>query len=135
MSTASRDSGGDRSRAIGPGIGSHARPSRRLKTKIARRNLTEASRRCARKHNLEGESTMKKLTTILAAMVAIGLGSSAATAQTLRFGHANSPGEVAHDLFNEFAERVSNRTGGKLTIRVFPSEQLGKEADLVQQIK
>jgi tripartite ATP-independent transporter DctP family solute receptor len=59
----------------------------------------------------------------------------AAGAQTLRFGHANSPGEVANDMFNEFAERVSKRTNGAVTIRVFPSEQLGKEADLVQQVK
>ena len=58
-----------------------------------------------------------------------------AGAQTLRFGHANSPGEVANDMFNEFAERVNKRTNGAMTIRVFPSEQLGKEADLVQQVK
>ena len=57
------------------------------------------------------------------------------TAQTLRFGHANSPGEVANDMFNELAERVGKRTNGAVTVRVFPSEQLGKEADLVQQVK
>ncbi len=38
-------------------------------------------------------------------------------------------------MFNELAERVNKRTGGTVTIRVFPSEQLGKEADLVQQVK
>jgi tripartite ATP-independent transporter DctP family solute receptor len=63
------------------------------------------------------------------------LTAGAASAQTLRFGHANSPGEIAHDMFNEFAERVKTRTNGAVTIRVFPSEQLGKEADLVQQVK
>src|SRR3712207_441067 len=76
-----------------------------------------------------------KLRTIAAALAAFGLLASAAAAQTLRFGHANSPGEIAHDMFNEFAERVKERTNGSVTIRVFPSEQLGKEADLVQQIK
>jgi tripartite ATP-independent transporter DctP family solute receptor len=59
----------------------------------------------------------------------------AAEAQTLRFGHANAPGEVAHDMFNEFAEQVNAASGGELTVRVFPAEQLGKEADLVQQVK
>jgi tripartite ATP-independent transporter DctP family solute receptor len=78
---------------------------------------------------------MKLGTLLLAALAALGLAASAASAQTLRFGHANSPGEIAHDLFNEFAERVGKRTDGKVTVRVFPSEQLGKEADLVQQIK
>ena len=57
------------------------------------------------------------------------------TAQTLRFGHANAPGEIANDMFNELAERVGKRTNGAVTLRMFPSEQLGKEADLVQQVK
>jgi len=69
------------------------------------------------------------------ATLAAGLLATAAGAQTLRFGHANSPGEIAHDMFNELADRVSKRTNGAVTIRVFPAEQLGKEADLVQQIK
>ena len=60
---------------------------------------------------------------------------SAHAATTLRFGHANSPGEVAHDLFAELADRVGKRTNGEVVIRVFPSEQLGKEADLLQQVK
>jgi tripartite ATP-independent transporter DctP family solute receptor len=70
-----------------------------------------------------------------AALLLAGLLAATAEAQTLRFGHANSPGEVAHDMFNEFAARVGERSGGALTVRVFPSEQLGKEADLVQQVK
>lgn len=74
----------------------------------------------------------KKL--LLATALAAGL-ASPALAQQLRFGHANSPGEIAHDLFIELADRVSKRTNGTVTIRVFPSEQLGKEADLVQQVK
>jgi tripartite ATP-independent transporter DctP family solute receptor len=61
--------------------------------------------------------------------------SSVADAQTLRFGHANAPGEVAYDLFNELAANVAKRTDGKVTIKVFPSEQLGKEVDLIQQVK
>lgn len=70
-----------------------------------------------------------------AALAAASLLPPAAQAQTLRFGHANSPGEVANDMFNELAERVNKRTNGAVTIRVYPSEQLGKEADLVQQVK
>ncbi len=58
-----------------------------------------------------------------------------AGAQTLRFGHANAPGEVAHDMFIELGERVAKRTNGAVTMRIFPSEQLGKEADLIQQVK
>src|SRR5688572_20331159 len=82
-----------------------------------------------------GGHPMKLAHLLAAVLVAGGLSTAPAAAQTLRFGHANSPGEIAHDLFNELAERVSKRTNGAVTIRVFPSEQLGKEADLVQQIK
>jgi tripartite ATP-independent transporter DctP family solute receptor len=72
----------------------------------------------------------------LLAAAAIGLSSTAAMAQTtLRFAHINSPGEVAHDLYFEFAANVEKKSGGKLKIRVFPSEQLGKEIDLLQQLK
>jgi TRAP-type transport system periplasmic protein len=78
--------------------------------------------------------TLRTLT-LAAAMAASLALAVAAEAQTLRFGHANSPGEVANDMFNEFAERVNKRSNGTITVRVFPSEQLGKEADLVQQVK
>jgi len=77
----------------------------------------------------------KFATAFAVAAAASLLTAGAVSAQTLRFGHANSPGEIAHDMFNEFAERVKTRTNGAVTIRVFPSEQLGKEADLVQQVK
>ena len=78
---------------------------------------------------------MLKMLTFAAAVIGSLAVPLTAGAQTLRFGHANSPGEVANDMFNEFAERVNKRTNGAMTIRVFPSEQLGKEADLVQQVK
>jgi tripartite ATP-independent transporter DctP family solute receptor len=71
------------------------------------------------------------ITALFAALSATGV-----AAQTvLRFGHANSPGEIAHDLYKEFADNVTRKSGGQLTVRVFPSEQLGKEVDLLQQLK
>lgn len=81
---------------------------------------------------------MKALTPFLrfAAAAALSAAALAASAQTtLRFGHANSPGEIAHDLYQEFADNVTKKSGGRLTVRVFPSEQLGKEVDLLQQLK
>lgn len=78
---------------------------------------------------------MLKVLAVAVALAATTLMPLGAGAQTLRFGHANSPGEVANDMFNELADRVKTRTKGAVTIRVYPSEQLGKEADLVQQVK
>ena len=60
---------------------------------------------------------------------------TAAQAQTLRFGHANTTTEIAGELFQEFADRVNKSTGGAVTIKVFPAEQLGKEIDLFKQVK
>ena len=80
-----------------------------------------------------------KLHRLLARLVIAGVTTAAcfaAVAQTtLRFGHANNPGEIAYDLYQEFADNVTKKSGGQLTIRVFPSEQLGKEVDLLQQLK
>jgi TRAP-type transport system periplasmic protein len=70
---------------------------------------------------------------LVAAFAAVSGAASAAT--TLRFGHANNNGEIATDLFQEFADNVTKRTKGEVTIRVFPAEQLGKEGDLIQQVK
>jgi tripartite ATP-independent transporter DctP family solute receptor len=79
---------------------------------------------------------------LVAASITVALAGAAGTfavtasaATTLRFGHANNNGEIATDLFQEFADNVNKRTKGELTIRVFPSEQLGKEGDLIQQVK
>lgn len=82
--------------------------------------------------------TRRLLASTLAASIlsAFTLASGAASAATtLRFGHANNNGEIATDLFKEFADNVNKRTKGELTIRIFPAEQLGKEVDLIQQVK
>src|SRR5450755_2489846 len=66
---------------------------------------------CGRRQG--GAKMMKLKLMSMAAVVAAGLLSIvSAEAQTLRFGHANAPGEVANDMFNELAERVTKRTNG-----------------------
>ena len=44
---------------------------------------------------------------LAAALTTLSL--AAAAQVTLRFGHANSPGEVAYDLYQEFANNVNNQ--------------------------
>lgn len=72
---------------------------------------------------------------ICSALVAALASTQALAATTLRFGHANNAGEIATDLFQEFADNVTKRTKGEVTVKVFPAEQLGKEGDLIQQVK
>lgn len=83
-------------------------------------------------------SAKKHLVATLAAsaIVALTLVPGVATAATtLRFGHVNNTGELATELYQEFADKVGARTKGEVTIKVFPAEQLGKEVDLIQQVK
>ena len=75
-------------------------------------------------------------TLVLSAFAAMAaLSTTATAATTLRFGHANNNGELATELFQEFADKVGQRTKGEVTIKMFPAEQLGKEVDLIQQVK
>lgn len=67
------------------------------------------------------------------ALVVASFGTNAQV--NLRFGHANGEGEIAAELFDEFAANVEARTDGAVTIDVFPNEQLGNENELVQQAK
>jgi tripartite ATP-independent transporter DctP family solute receptor len=87
---------------------------------------------------------MRKLTTVLVsvcgAVAALALASSFALAQaqrtyTLKFNHVLGPKEPYHDGFMKWAKRVEERTKGGLKIEVFHSAQLGREEDIIEQIR
>lgn len=81
--------------------------------------------------------TTTRTAAVLLAATAIA-GASAVQAQdtyTLRFNHVLGPSEPFHEGFLAWAEAVSERTGGGLTIEVFPSAQLGVEEDIIEQIR
>jgi TRAP-type transport system periplasmic protein len=75
------------------------------------------------------------LTIVLSVITMLTVVSVASAATTLRFGHANNNGELATELFQEFADNVTKKTKGEVVIKVYPAEQLGKENDLNQQVK
>lgn len=82
---------------------------------------------------------MRKLVLPLAAALGLMLGTSAALAQaktfTLKFNHVLGPREPFHDGFTKWAKRVEERTKGGLKIEVFHSAQLGREEDIIEQIR
>jgi TRAP-type transport system periplasmic protein len=85
-------------------------------------------------------ATTKRLATVCAALglAALALAPAQAEAQeakTLRFNHVLAPTEPYHQGFLKWAERVAERTGGKLKIEVFHSAQLGVEEDIIEQIR
>jgi TRAP-type transport system periplasmic protein len=80
---------------------------------------------------------VRPLRLVSTALVAALIGSATAHAQqnTLRFNHVLGPKEPYHDGFLTWAKRVGERTNGQLKIEVFHSAQLGKEEDIIEQIR
>jgi tripartite ATP-independent transporter DctP family solute receptor len=54
---------------------------------------------------------------------------------SLKFNHVLGPKEPYHEGFLNWAKRVEERTKGGLKIDVFHSAQLGKEEDILEQIR
>ncbi len=75
---------------------------------------------------------------VSAAAVAFALasGAPAVSAKTvLRFGHEVPVTTAAGQMYQHFADRVAERTGGEVVIEVAPGAQLGSEAEMIEQAK
>lgn len=84
--------------------------------------------------------TIKSMQPLVAVLALLAFISTPAQAQaqktyTLKFNHVLSPQEPFHQGFTEWAKRVEERTKGGLKIEVFHSAQLGKEEDIIEQIR
>ena len=53
----------------------------------------------------------------------------------LRFGHLGNENHVWHRAALEFAQIVNAKSGGRIEIKVYPNEQLGKELDMINGIR
>jgi TRAP-type transport system periplasmic protein len=82
--------------------------------------------------------TNLKLLCAALGLIVLGAASTSALAQqkfTLKFNHVLGPKEPYHDGFLTWAKRVEERTKGNLKIEVFHSAQLGREEDIIEQIR
>jgi TRAP-type C4-dicarboxylate transport system substrate-binding protein len=70
-----------------------------------------------------------------AALVAACVAAQAQQTYTLKFNHVLGPKEPYHQGFLDWAKAVEARTKGGLKIEVFHSSQLGKEEDIIEQIR
>ena len=61
--------------------------------------------------------------------------SSAKAEYTLKFGHLANEENVWHKAAMKFAELVAEKSGGRIEVKVYPNEQLGKELDLINGIQ
>jgi len=71
----------------------------------------------------------------LAACLAAPAQAQAPKTYTLKFNHVLGPKEPYHEGFQTWAKRVEERTKGGLKIEVFHSAQLGKEEDIIEQLR
>jgi tripartite ATP-independent transporter DctP family solute receptor len=87
------------------------------------------------------EDAMNKLAVMACAALGLwALDGSNALAQapktfTLKFNHVLGPKEPYHEGFLKWAKAVEQRTNGGLKIEVFHSAQLGREEDIIEQIR
>jgi tripartite ATP-independent transporter DctP family solute receptor len=68
-------------------------------------------------------------------LLAFGASTAGAQTHTLKFNHVLGPKEPYHEGFLNWAKRVEERTKGALKIEVFHSAQLGREEDIIEQIR
>ncbi len=86
---------------------------------------------------------MRSLKALMSACAALGLmaldapeaSAQAQKTYTIKFNHVLGAREPYHEGFLTWAKRVSERTNGGLKIDVFHSSQLGKEEDIIEQIR
>ncbi|MGE8943956.1 TRAP transporter substrate-binding protein [Leptospira interrogans] len=81
-----------------------------------------------------------KRRTVLAALglgLAIGHTIPAVAQQkiTLRLGHDQVTGHTYHSTAQHFAKRLSEESGGEITVRIFPGAQLGTETSMLDGLK
>jgi TRAP-type C4-dicarboxylate transport system substrate-binding protein len=68
-------------------------------------------------------------------LFAFGAAAQAPRTYTLKFNHVLGPKEPYHEGFLKWAKRVEERTRGGLKVEVFHSAQLGKEEDIIEQMR
>jgi TRAP-type C4-dicarboxylate transport system substrate-binding protein len=80
---------------------------------------------------------MLKITRAVAAALclSLSLGASAAAAESWRMAHKMPPESVEGKLFQAFADKVAEKTGGEIDVKVFPNEQLGKDDTVLEQLQ
>ena len=86
------------------------------------------------------QAKMRSFVGLLAAGLVVGLvaglaASGAQAAEAWRLAHKMPPDSPEGVVFQRFAELAEEYSGGELTIKVYPNEQLGKDDAVLEQLK
>lgn len=74
------------------------------------------------------------LVLFVGSLFACSVGSGQKPEYTLRFGHLANRQHGWHQAAERFAEEVYRRSNGRMEVKVYPNEQLGKEMDVLTGI-
>ncbi|MCB8889602.1 TRAP transporter substrate-binding protein [Vreelandella malpeensis] len=77
----------------------------------------------------------KLLTSAVLGTVLLGAQSALAADYTLRFGHLANEQNIWHQAAVKFKEEVEANSDGRIEVRLYPSEQLGSEMDVINSIQ
>ena len=72
---------------------------------------------------------------VAALLLAASLTPFDVSAETWRMAHKMPPDSVEGRLFQSFADKVAEKTGGAIDVEVFPNEQLGKDDTVLEQLQ
>lgn len=70
----------------------------------------------------------------LAVTTSLALSGAAAAEFEFRLGHPLSPSDATHVAMTSFADKVKERSNGRIEIEVFPSDQLGAQKDVGEML-
>ncbi|WP_447553308.1 TRAP transporter substrate-binding protein [Vreelandella sp. EE22] len=77
----------------------------------------------------------KLLTSAVLGTVLFSAQSALAADYTLRFGHLANEQNIWHQAAEKFKEEVEANSDGRIEVRLYPSEQLGSEMDVINSIQ
>jgi len=72
---------------------------------------------------------------LLAATALFSLSASLHAATVLKFSHTDNPGGSRHAAAELFAEKVSDYTDGRYSVRIFPAGQLANDPKAIEQLQ
>ncbi len=78
---------------------------------------------------------MNKIAKPIAAAVALTALASTVDAETWRMAHKMPAESIEGQMFQAVADRIGEKTGGEITVEVYPSEQLGTDDAILEQLQ
>jgi TRAP-type C4-dicarboxylate transport system substrate-binding protein len=72
---------------------------------------------------------------VLAVVASLAIPAGGAIAETWRMAHKQTAESIEGQMFQAFADAIGEKTGGEITVEVYPSEQLGKDDAILEQLQ